>query len=310
MIHAWTTDDGIKIESDHILAEIHPEGYTTGVAGGTFADKATGARDLGSGLDVVDFLLEPIPDEPPVHTYSYSEDDPAHGNIPKRMVEMPQICTQAKKINCELIENGPDRVVVRQSWRWQKATYGRKPGSLWEQTLIFPDGKRYFLSSDKVTSANEVEQLILRIDLPGHINHHEGKEFAQIYLSYRGYLPREMFLKPFPPHGPTWYQRGRHPMPKRMIRAYQVVLDGKPGPWLAGMTLNPADVWEAWCNPRPHYPPGPDTSNHVCMIQEIGCRPVKAGESFGASYVIGWFDDVAEMERVYDAWSGSGSTNL
>ena len=301
MIHAWTTDEGIKIESDKILAEIHPEGYTTGVAGGTFVDRATGARDLSSGLDVVDFLLEPIPDEPGVQTYTYAEYDPTHGNIPKRMVEEPQICTRAQKIQCELIKDGPDQVVVRQSWRWQQATYGRAPGSLWEQTLVFPAGVRYFRSSDRVTSANDVGQLILRTDLPGHLNHGEGKDFEQVYLSYQGYLPKSMFLRPFPPDGPTWYQRGRHPTPPRMIRAYQVALDGKPGPWLAGMTLNPADVWEAWCNPRPNHRGNPEQSRHVCMIQEIGGRPVKAGQSFGASYVIGWFDDVAEMERIYDA---------
>jgi hypothetical protein len=31
---------------------------------------------------------------------------------------------------------------------------------------------------------------------------------------------------------------------------------------------------------------------------------VKAGEAFGAAYVVGWFDDVAEMEKVYDRHKG------
>jgi hypothetical protein len=31
---------------------------------------------------------------------------------------------------------------------------------------------------------------------------------------------------------------------------------------------------------------------------------VKAGESFGAAYVVGWFDDIAEMEKVYDKYKG------
>jgi hypothetical protein len=31
---------------------------------------------------------------------------------------------------------------------------------------------------------------------------------------------------------------------------------------------------------------------------------VKAGESFGAAYVVGWFDDVKGMERVYDGLKG------
>ena len=33
------------------------------------------------------------------------------------------------------------------------------------------------------------------------------------------------------------------------------------------MTLNPADVMEAWCHER----------GYVCLIEEIGGRPIKAG---------------------------------
>jgi hypothetical protein len=40
------------------------------------------------------------------------------------------------------------------------------------------------------------------------------------------------------------------------------------------------------------------------FIEELHRRKVKAGESFGAAYVVGWFDDVAEMERVYDRYKG------
>ena len=79
-----------------------------------------------------------------------------------------------------------------------------------------------------------------------------------------------------------------------MIRAYQVKLNGKPGPWLAGMTLDPAAVSEAWCHQR----------GYICMIEELHRRDVKAGESFGAAYIVGWFDDVKEMERVYDSLKG------
>ena len=39
------------------------------------------------------------------------------------------------------------------------------------------------------------------------------------------------------------------------------------------------------------------------MIEEIGGRPIKAGESFGAAYVVGFFDSPAEMEAVYDIYS-------
>jgi hypothetical protein len=36
----------------------------------------------------------------------------------------------------------------------------------------------------------------------------------------------------------------------------------------------------------------------------LHCRKVKAGESFGAAYVVGYFDDVPEMEKVYDRYKG------
>ena len=32
---------------------------------------------------------------------------------------------------------------------------------------------------------------------------------------------------------------------------------------------------------------------------------MKAGESFGAAYVVGWFDSKGEMKRVYDKHKGA-----
>jgi hypothetical protein len=80
-----------------------------------------------------------------------------------------------------------------------------------------------------------------------------------------------------------------------MVRAYQVKVDGKPGPSLAGMTLDPGEVSEAWCHQR----------GYVCMIQELHQKDVKAGESFGAAYVVGYFDDIAAMEQLYDRYKGT-----
>ena len=73
------------------------------------------------------------------------------------------------------------------------------------------------------------------------------------------------------------------------------------GPWLAGMTLNPADTSEAWCHQRTGY---------VCFIHEVGERPVKAGESFGAAYIVGWFDSIEEMEEVYDQYRGHSALEV
>jgi hypothetical protein len=85
-----------------------------------------------------------------------------------------------------------------------------------------------------------------------------------------------------------------------MIRAYQVKVKGKPGPWLAGMTLDPSEVCEAWCHQR----------GYVCFIQEVHRRPVKAGESFGAAYAVGWFDDIPAMKKVYDRYKGKRAIRL
>jgi hypothetical protein len=74
-----------------------------------------------------------------------------------------------------------------------------------------------------------------------------------------------------------------------------VKLDGKPGPWLAGMTLDPAAVVEAWCHQR----------GYICFIQELHGRKVKAGETFGAAYIVGWFDDIRAMETTYDRHKGA-----
>jgi hypothetical protein len=43
------------------------------------------------------------------------------------------------------------------------------------------------------------------------------------------------------------------------------------------------------------------------FIEELHRKKVKAGETFGAAYVIGWFDDIAEMQKVYDKYKGKRS---
>lgn len=284
----------VRIETDLLCAEVHTEGYVSGVAGGTFLDKTTGARDLGFGLDIVDFLLEPLPDEPGVAENAYHYGDLFHGNLVKRYVELPQICTGAQKLAFEVHDSG-DTVGVRQWFTYRAATYGRKPGSRWQQTLVFRDGVRYFLAADEIISANEVEQLILRIDMPGHLKHSRGDTFEQVYLSYHGLIPSTEFAEDFPPDARFLYQRKTGAIPDRMIRAYQVRRGGRPGPWLAGMTLDPAAVYEAWCHQR----------GYVCFIQEIGGVHVRQGEQFGAAYVVGWFDDIEEMCRTYDEHKGA-----
>ncbi len=286
----------ISIETDRLLAQVHTEGYVSGIKGGTLVDKASGACDLGHGLDIVDFLLEPKWDDPsdgPCE-HPYHHGDALHGDLPKRYVEGPQVCTQAKRLDFEVIE-GDGFVAVRQWYRWEWANYGNTPGSLWEQTIVFADGLRYFLSADRVTSVNTVDELILRIDLPGHLKHSAGAEFAQMYMSYEGYVPSSEFVEDWAPDARFLYERDDDAIPERMIRGYQVRPEDKPVAWLLGMPLEPSDVFQAWCHQR----------GYVCHIMEIGGRRVQAGESFGAAYAIGWFDDIPQAEATYDEMRGA-----
>ncbi|MGH7139984.1 MAG: hypothetical protein ACREHD_29950, partial [Pirellulales bacterium] len=275
------------------------KGYVTGIAAGSFVDKKTGFHDAGFGLDIVDWIMEPGSDEayreklPDEMVYRFG--NAVHGNIPKRSIEGPQICTQAKELAPQVVR-GKDFVAVQQSYKYKTAAPGKKTGSTWTQWIVFPAGQRYFISSDRIDAVNSSPAMFLRVDMPGHIKHRGGDTFSEVYLSYYGKIPASEFEKDFPPDAKFRYQRQEGTPPKRMIRAYHL-RDAKTngdGPWLAGMTLNPSDVSEAWCHER----------GYVCMIEEFGGRPIEAGESFSAAFVVGFFDSIEEMERVYDQYAG------
>jgi len=288
---AVTEDDGqIKIETDSIQAIVRKKGYVSGIAAGSFVDKKTGAKDLGFGLHIMDFLLAPgWADD------GYERNPKLHGNLPKHYIERPQICTQAHELHPQVIR-GDNFVAIKMRFQYTQPAPGLKAGSTWEQTLVFQPGVRYVLSGERITSANDVDDLFYRLDMPGHIKHHGSDTFEQVYLSYlKELIPASAFDQNFGPDEKFLYQRKDDRILQRIIRAYQVKLEGRPGPWLAGMTLDPSEVSEAWCHER----------GYVCMIEELHRRHVKAGESFGAAYVIGWFDDVPQMEQVYDQFKGA-----
>lgn len=276
----------LNIETDRYLASVRTEGYVSGVMAGSFMDKRTASRDPGFGLMILDFLLEPGTDSDatPAHL-RYHTNDLCHGNIPKRYVELPQICTQAKQLPFEIVE-GKGFVAIRQWFTWTIARPPYRPGSKWEQWLVFPDGARSFLAFDKITSANDHPNLCVRMDMPGHIKHVRGDTFRQVYLSYHGFIPAESFVEDFPPDSRYLYRRHAGSLPDRFIRACQL----RNGAWLAGMSLDPSCVYEAWCHQR----------GYVCMIQEIGGRAVRAGETFSAVHLIGYFDDPREMHDTFD----------
>lgn len=298
------TDDEIRIATPQLEAAVRKKGYVSGVAKQSLLDKKTGARDLGFGLDIADWVMEPGSDE----TYRdqltaaghqeliYQFGNPYHGKTQKRAIEGPQICTQAKELQPEVIR-GKDFVATKQTFHYRTAAPGKHTGSQWTQVLVFPVGKRYFLSMQKIDMKNDSDGAFLRIDMPGHIRHTNGDTFDEVYLSYHGRISSKEFLTNFAPDEKFNYTRGKNPPPERMIRGYSIrdPQSGKVGPWLVGMTLDPTVVSEAWCHQR----------NYVCLIEEFGGRPIKAGESFSAAFIVGYFDDLDEMHRVYDEHKGA-----
>jgi hypothetical protein len=283
------TDTAIQIETDAIKATVNKKGYVSGIAAGSFVDKKTGAHELGYGLHIMDFLMAPG-----WRDDGYPRDAKLHGDLPKHYVEGPQICTKAKELKSEVVK-GKDFVAVKLRFTFTQPGEGYKAGSTWEQTLVFQPKVRYVLSAERITSVNDVDDLFYRIDMPGHIKHKGGDTFEQVYLSYLDKpIPAAEFKEDFAPDAKYLYQRKDGKAPARMIRAYQVKQDGKPGPWLAGMTLDPSEAAEGWCHQR----------GYVCFIEELHRTHVKAGESFGAAYVVGWFDTIDEMNKVYDRYKG------
>jgi hypothetical protein len=300
------TDEESRIVTPQIEAAVRKKGYVSGVARQSFLDKETGFRDPGFGLDIADFIMEPGSDEAyrqqaASHRIAYHFDNMVHGKRAKRLIEGPQICTQARELQ-PVVVRGKDFVAVKLQFTYRTAAPGKKVGSVWSQTLVFPVGKRFFVSMDKIDSVNESEAMFLRIDMPGHLRHDRGDTFTQIYLSYHGIIPASEFFDDFPPDVKFNYRRDTNELPERFIRAYQLrdPKSGKVGPWLAGMTLEPSVVHEAWCHQR----------GYVCMIEEFGGRPIRPGESFSAAFVVGYFDSIDEMNRVYDRYRGHTGLEL
>lgn len=317
----------IRIETDELEATIpkrDPKHWMTGIEKGSFLDKASGFREAGDGLMVVDWLMEAgsdaawsdaviAPDGHGVGRYTWyeNETDPArrsyalmaHGSSHrKRMVEGPQLCHRMKPVQPEVIR-GDDFVAVKTSYQYEYAAPGRRPGSRWTQLIVFPKGQRYFLLMDKIDSVNDSDEMFLRNDTPGCVRHEQGDTFSEMYLSYLGgeqglRIPSREFFTPFPPDVKFGYRRDTHKAPEHFIRAYRLrdKQTGKEGPWLAGLTLEPSVVYEAWCSQRP--------GGIIVMIEEIHGRPVKAGESFSAAHIVGFFDSIEQMHALYERHKG------
>ncbi len=320
-------DRAIKVETDKLEAVIpknKPKHWMTGIEKGSFLDKSTGFREVGDGLMVVDWLMEPgsdqawdarifAPDGNGILRYSWyeNETDPvrrsytllSHGSSHrKRMVEGPQLCHRMKPVQPAVIR-GQDFVAVKTNYTFEYAAPGRTAGSRWTQLIVFPKGERFFVLMDRIDSVNDSEEMFLRNDTPGCIRHEKGDTFSEVYLSYlsgpKGVrIPSSEFFTPFPPDLKFGYRRDTHRTPEHFIRAYHLrdKRTGKDGPWLAGLTLDPSVVYEAWCSQRP--------GGIIVMIEEIYGKPVKAGQSFSAAHIVGYFDTIEQMHMTYDRYKG------
>jgi hypothetical protein len=323
-----TEDDrAIRIETEKLEAAIpkkNPKHWMTGIEKGSFLDKTTGFREVGDGLMVVDWLMEAgsdeeygdavyAPDGNGVGRYTWHSNETdsarkayalmAHGSSHrKRMVEGPQLCHRMKPVQPEIIR-GDEFVAITTTYRFEYAAPGRRTGSRWTQVVVFPDGERFFVLMDKIDSVNDSDEMFLRNDTPGCVRHENGDTFSEMYLSYLNSphgvcIPSSEFIHPFPPDLKFGYRRDTHRTPPHFIRAYHLRDrdTGREGPWLAGMTLEPSVVYEAWCSQRP--------GNIVVMIEEIHGKPTKAGESFSAAHIVGYFDTVEQMHAVYERYKG------
>src|SRR5439155_9136047 len=126
----------IRIESPSLDASIRKEHYVSGVEAQSFLDKKTGFRDLGYGLDIVDWLMEPGSDEAYRDQLAgdlrYLFNNSYHGKRAKRSIEGPQICTKAGKLLPKVCQ-AKDFVAVKQDYTYLLAAPGKKTGSRWEQ---------------------------------------------------------------------------------------------------------------------------------------------------------------------------------
>src|SRR5271167_509922 len=77
-VRVTETADYVQIDTDALQARINKKGYVSGIAAGSFLDKKTGARDIGFGLHIMDFLMAPGWRED-----GYPRDRKLHGNLPK-----------------------------------------------------------------------------------------------------------------------------------------------------------------------------------------------------------------------------------
>jgi len=241
-------------------------------------------------LNVTDY-----PCVPPVPGDTKSQGDPLIYGSRKLLVgvEGPQLCCAGgARIEFDVARERTF-AVVHETFTFRRPD--GEPGSRWDEWLLFPSGKRYFFAFNKLTSARKYTGLTLGGDWPGHVKAENIPRLEKVYLSYHGEIPVSEFDQTFPPDTRFFYQRTSPNIPERMIRAYRIRVQDKPGPWLGCLTLDPSMMWQGWCHRR----------EWVCFIGLLGGVDVEPGESFTNVNLIGFFDSIDEMNDVYDRYKCS-----
>ena len=136
------TKDAIEIETDALVARIQTKGYVSGIAAGSLLDKKTGARDLGFGLHIMDFLLAPG-----WRDDGYSRDAEAARQPAQALRRRPADLHAGEGARSPRSSTARTSSPSRCSFTFTKPGKGYKAGSTWEQTLVFQPGLRYFLSA-------------------------------------------------------------------------------------------------------------------------------------------------------------------
>ncbi len=255
-----SNDDRIQITSMELEASIRRTGYVSGVEGKSLLDRATGSRDLGFGLDIVDWLMEtgsstrllrPTPGDLP-----YLFNDLVHGKRAAARSKWPQICTRAGRLLPSVISGAT-------SWRSSRISStnwphrGKVAGSRWGADNRLPCGANVTSSSsDRVTVANDAAS---RLHKPGSTcpvtsSIRRVDSFSEVYLSYVGTIPaaeslgrlrpgREVPLRPQGRRSPSpVHPRLPHPRPEdRPSRPLARGDDARPRLGLRGL-VPPARV--------------------------------------------------------------------
>ncbi len=137
------TPDEIQLSLPHLEAAIRKKGYVSGVKANSLLDRRTGFRDIGFGLDIVDWIME--------------------RGATRRIAASStrNLCTSSATRTTGRPPNGPSKgrksarrrrcstraccgektsLAVQQKFNYRTAAPGKNTGSLWEQTLVFPAG--------------------------------------------------------------------------------------------------------------------------------------------------------------------------